>query len=94
VRKLKKELAGKVFVVDCMVDRVCTGRTIQKAGVDVQVSDPDTQVMMVIVNITFSTRLRSTPHKVISARNHSQRRAPFAFFSRAGRAVARVHRGA
>ena len=33
----------QVFVVDCMVDRVCTGRTIEKHGVDVQAkekSDP------------------------------------------------------
>ncbi len=33
---MKKQLAGRVHVVDCMVDRVCTGRTIQPRGVDVQ----------------------------------------------------------
>jgi len=32
---LKTELEGKVFVIDCMVDRVCTGRSITEDGVDV-----------------------------------------------------------
>jgi len=35
VMQLKERLAGKVFVVDCMVDRVCTGRTITTEGIDV-----------------------------------------------------------
>ena len=35
VSKLKQQLAGHVRVVDCMVDRVCTGRTISAEGVDV-----------------------------------------------------------
>ena len=35
VKKLKGQLGGRVFVVDCMVDRVCTGRTIEATGVDV-----------------------------------------------------------
>jgi len=35
VARLKERLAGKVFVVDCMVDRVCTGRTITTEGIDV-----------------------------------------------------------
>jgi hypothetical protein len=28
VARLKQELQGRVRVVDCMVDRVCTGRTV------------------------------------------------------------------
>jgi len=36
VMKLKAELASRVFVVDCMVDRVCTGREISEDGVHVQ----------------------------------------------------------
>ena len=35
VARLKERLAGRVFVVDCMVDRVCTGRTITTEGIDV-----------------------------------------------------------
>ena len=35
VKTLQRELAGKVHVIDCMVDRVCTGRTIEDGGVDV-----------------------------------------------------------
>ena len=30
---MQKELEGRVKVVDCMVDRVCTGRTIGPEGV-------------------------------------------------------------
>ena len=33
---LKEALADKVFVVDCMVDRVCTGLSIKPDGLDVQ----------------------------------------------------------
>ena len=32
---VKAELAERVFVVDCMVDRVCTGRSVSQEGVDV-----------------------------------------------------------
>jgi len=35
VAELKKRLEGRVFVIDCMVDRVCTGRTVTTEGIDV-----------------------------------------------------------
>jgi len=35
VARLQKELAGRVRVVDCMVDRVCTGRTVTPDAVTV-----------------------------------------------------------
>jgi len=35
VARLKAKLSGRVAVIDCMVDRVCTGRTVSTEGVDV-----------------------------------------------------------
>jgi hypothetical protein len=36
VRKLKEEMEGRCLVVDCMVDRVCMGRTIQPTSVEIE----------------------------------------------------------
>ena len=60
VMRLKAQLEGKVFVVDCMVDRVCTGREISETGVDVQVrvtGAPLTGAPLTGAPLTGETRL-------------------------------------
>lgn len=49
---LQAELAGRVFVIDCMVDRVCTGRSISEEGVDVSAEPWKGSIVILEPNLT------------------------------------------
>jgi len=78
VDKLAKALAGHIHVVDCMVDRVCTGRTISSEGVDVAaepwrgsivVLDPDFHG-----RLPFHSSVATVPSNALEAHYLSERK--------------------
>lgn len=78
VMKLKDELAGKVFVIDCMVDRVCTGREISETGVDVQAEPWRGSIVVLEPNIKtrvpFCSSVATVPSSELEAAYLSERK--------------------
>jgi len=67
VATLKKQLEGRVFVVDCMVDRVCTGREIDEDGVHVQAEPWRGSIVVLEPNLTSRVPFCSTVATVPSS---------------------------
>jgi len=75
---LKTELAGKVAVIDCMVDRVCTGRSITKDGVDVSAEPWKGSIVVLEPNLTgrlpFCSSVATAPRSAQECDYLSQRK--------------------
>lgn len=78
VMRLKKELEGRVRVVDCMVDRVCMGRTITSDAIHIEaepwrgslvVLDPSVQQ-----RVPFCKSLVKVPQSQLEADYYSERK--------------------
>jgi len=77
VARLSRTLAGRVRVVDCMVDRVCTGRRITKQGVHVD-AEPWKGAIVVLEpgleNVPFSDEIAVVPRTDREAQYLSERK--------------------
>lgn len=78
VKKLRDELRGVVRVVDCMVDRVCTGRTISAEGVEVAAEEWKGSIVVLEPNVTgrlpFSATIATLPSSEEEAEYLSDRK--------------------
>jgi len=78
VMSLKTTLEGKVFVIDCMVDRVCTGRTITTEGVDVSAEPWRGSIVVLEPNLKgrlpFCSRVATAPRSAREAEYLSERK--------------------
>jgi len=78
VLRLKEELVGRVFVIDCMVDRVCTGRTISSEGVDVAAEPWRGSIVVLEPNLKgrlpFSSSVATAPRSQREAEYLSERK--------------------
>jgi len=78
VMKLKERLAGHVRVIDCMVDRVCTGRTISSMGVDVATEPWCGSIVVLEPNLTerlpFHSSVATAPSTAAEADYLSERK--------------------
>jgi len=78
VMKLKAQLEDRVFVVDCMVDRVCTGREISETGVDVQAEPWRGSIVVLEPNIStrvpFCSKVATVPSSTLEAAYLSERK--------------------
>jgi hypothetical protein len=81
VMKLKEELAGHVRVIDCMVDRVCTGRTISSMGVDVATEPWCGSIVVLEPNLTkrlpFHSSVATAPSTAAECDYLSERKLPW-----------------
>jgi len=78
VMRLKETLQGRVHVVDCMVDRVCTGRSISSEGVDVS-SEPWRGSIVVLEpnlkgRLPFCSAIATAPRSALEAEYLSERK--------------------
>jgi len=78
VLKLKAQLEGKVFVIDCMVDRVCTARTITTEGVDVSAEPWRGSIVVLEPNLQgrlpFCSAVATAPRTQLEADYLSERK--------------------
>ena len=78
VAKLKKKMKGRAVVVDCMVDRVCMGRTIRPTSVEVE-AEPWPGSIVVLEpdldrRIPFSASIATLPRSPREAEYLSKRK--------------------
>jgi len=78
VVKLAGVLQGRVTVVDCMVDRVCMGRTIRPDSVDIE-AEPWRGSLVPLLpglqqRVPFSTAVATLPRSTLEAEYLSQRK--------------------
>ena len=96
VMRLQKELAGKVDVIDCMVDRVCTGRTIQPSGVDVQAEPWRGSIVILAPNISsrvpFCASVATVPSSDREAAYYSDRKLSLVNGMHTGEALGMLRR--
>jgi len=72
VARLKTSLEGRVHVVDCMVDRVCTGRQISEEGVDVQAEPWRGSIVVLEPNLQTRVPFCSSIATVPSSRSEAE----------------------